>query len=244
MARGRHHRVERTAPREALKRGGRRRLVAFIAAVVLAAGGVSAIAVFVARQKHAPQPPPSAAGSLRPPGSGAIPATSASPNPVSKVVGPVLAKSKPIALDIPSIGVHSVLQYVGLNADHTLQVPQPGPYYNDAAWYKYSSTPGALGPAVIVGHVDTAPQGPSVFYSLGRLKPGDRVMVSRGDGRVAVFRVSGVREYSKDHFPTKLVYGQTNFAALRLITCGGAFDSTTGHYVDNIVVYASLVGSH
>jgi hypothetical protein len=40
--------------------------------------------------------------------------------------------------------------------------------------------------------------------------------------------------------PTKLVYGNTDHAALRLITCGGPFDSA-GHYRDNVVVLASLV---
>ncbi|MDP9302351.1 MAG: class F sortase, partial [Actinomycetota bacterium] len=44
--------------------------------------------------------------------------------------------------------------------------------------------------------------------------------------------------------PTQLVYGNTNNAELRLITCGGSFDFSTGHYVDNIIVFASLTGSH
>jgi Sortase domain len=96
---------------------------------------------------------------------------------------------------------------------------------------------------VIVGHVDSAAQGPSVFFDLGDLKPGNKVLVKRADGLVAVFRVDGVREYPKDHFPTQLVYGATDHAALRLVTCGGPFDHSTGHYLDNIVVYASLVGS-
>jgi sortase family protein len=110
---------------------------------------------------------------------------------------------------------------VGLTAQHTLQVPAPGPHYNEAAWYKYSSTPGSLGPAVIVGHVDSAAQGPSVFFNLGDLRPGDKVLVTRADGLVAVFRVDGVRRYPKAHFPTMRVYGNTDYAALRLVTCGG-----------------------
>jgi sortase (surface protein transpeptidase) len=95
-----------------------------------------------------------------------------------------------------------------------------------------------------LGHVDSAAQGPSVFFNLGDLRPGDEVLVTRADGLVAVFSVDGVRRYPKDHFPTLLVYGNTDHAALRLITCGGSFDYATGHYVDNIVVFASLVGSH
>jgi len=230
-------------------RGGRRNLVATVAAGVLAASGVTVMAIAVAAQKHAPQPPLSAAGSLVPSTvSSAVsdPTTTvarSSPDPVPKVVGPVLPSSNPVALDIPVIGVHSALLYLGLTAQHTLQVPAPGPHYNQAAWYKYSSTPGSLGPAVLLGHVDSAAQGPSVFFNIGVLRPGDRVLVTRADRRVAVFRVDGVRRYPKDQFPTQLVYGATDHAALRLITCGGPFDNATGHYLDNIVVFASLVGS-
>ncbi len=83
-----------------------------------------------------------------------------------------------------------------------------------------------------------------MFFKLGDLRTGDRVRVTRRDGSVAVFEVTGVRRYPKDHFPTKLVYGNTNNAALRLITCGGSFNFSTGHYVDNIIAFASLVGSH
>jgi hypothetical protein len=83
-----------------------------------------------------------------------------------------------------------------------------------------------------------------VFFKLGDLRPGNKVMVRRQDGLVAVFEITGVRRYAKDHFPTQLVYGNTNNAELRLITCGGSFDSSTGHYVDNIIVFASLTGSH
>jgi sortase (surface protein transpeptidase) len=225
-------------------RGGRRNLAVTVAAGLLAVTGTAVIAMAVAAQRHAPQPPPSAAGSVRPSAVSTTPAIPSSPTRGPKVVGPVLSSSKPVAIDIPAIGVHSSMQFVGLTPQHTLQVPAPGPHYNEAAWYKYSSTPGALGPAVIVGHVDSAAQGPSVFFNLGDLRQGDRVMVSRADGLVAVFRVDGVRRYPKNQFPTNLVYGKTDHAALRLITCGGPFDFATGHYTDNIVVFASLVGSH
>ena len=225
-------------------RGGRRTLVVSLAGGFLAVSGAAVIAVAVITQTHAPQPPLSAAGSLGPSRvSAAIPAARSSSGRVPKAVELVLPSSKPVAVDIPAIGVHSVLQYVGLTPEHTLQVPAPGPHYNEAAWYKYSSTPGSTGPAVIVGHVDSAAQGPSVFFDLGDVQPGDRVLVTRADGLVAVFTVDGVRSYPKDHFPTLLVYGKNDHAVLRLVTCGGPFDHATGHYLDNIVVFASLVGS-
>ena len=44
---------------------------------------------------------------------------------------------------------------------------------------------------------------------------------------------------SKQHFPTALVYVGTSSPSLRLISCGGAFDRSTGHYLDNVIVLAT-----
>ncbi|MBU1865339.1 MAG: sortase, partial [Actinobacteria bacterium] len=115
-----------------------------------------------------------------------------------------------------------------------------GPHYDEAAWFKYSPAPGSVGAAVILGHVDSATGGRSVFFNLGVLRPGDEILVTRADGSVAVFTVDGVRRYPKDEFPSLTVYGDTTHPALRLITCGGEFDRADGHYRDNIVVFASL----
>lgn len=240
---GRHRRGNATRynPRHT---GGRRSLLAIVTVVLVAVSGATALTVAVANQRHAPQPPPSAAGSLASSSVNAeVPAVRRSSDHAPKVVGPVLASSKPITVDIPAIGVHSAIQYLGLTEEHTLEVPAPGPMYDVAAWYKHSSTPGALGPAVIYGHVDSAAEGPSVFFNLGSLRPGHKVLVTRADGTVAVFEVDGVRGYPKEQFPRQRVYGETDHAALRLITCGGPFDQSSGHYLENIVVFASLVGS-
>jgi hypothetical protein len=188
----------------------------------------------VARRTAAPAKgsPPTA------PGSRVIPPP---PKPAPVVIGPVLRGSAPVALSIPAIGVRSPLLHLGLTSRGALEVPPPGRHYNEAGWYRYSPTPGSIGPAVIVGHVDSASGGPSVFFRLGGLHAGDSVRITRADGSVAVFAVDEVRRYHKAQFPTKLVYGNTNRAALRLISCGGPFNRATGHYVDNIVVMASLV---
>jgi sortase (surface protein transpeptidase) len=142
---------------------------------------------------------------------------------------------------IPAIGVSSPVRALGLNRAGAMEVPQPGPHYDDAGWYRYSPTPGALGPAVVVGHLDSAANGPSVFARLGSLRPRDLVRVTRTDGSIAVFAVEAVGRYPKARFPTQLVYANTDHAALRLVTCGGPFERATGHYRDNIVVLASLV---
>ena len=148
----------------------------------------------------------------------------------------------PVSVSIPAIGVNSKLLHLGLNADGTIQVPSLETSSDRAAWYKYSATPGQIGSSVIEGHVDSI-QGPAVFFRLGALRPGDTVNVTLADGITAVFRVTGVREYVKSRFPAEAIYGATNFAALRLITCGGAFDYASGHYLSSTVVFASLTSS-
>jgi sortase (surface protein transpeptidase) len=155
---------------------------------------------------------------------------------VSPPPGPVLKASTPVRVDIPRIGVHSRLLPLGLAHDGTLEVPSLA-RAQLAGWYDKGPTPGEPGPAVIVGHVDTK-KGPAVFFELGRLKPGDKVDVTRKDGKVAAFSVDSVERVSKAHFPTKRVYGEVPFAGLRLITCGGDFK---GHsYTGNTIVYGHL----
>ncbi len=153
-----------------------------------------------------------------------------------------MARSIPVVLDLPSIGVHSNLLTLGLNPDHTVQVPPLGPV-SQAGWYTDSPTPGQLGPSILLGHIDSAQYGPGVFFKLGALEPGDPVEVTRTDHIVAVFRVDRVVSYPKASFPSLEVYGNTPNAQLRLITCGGVFDRAARSYENNIVAYASLVST-
>ena len=198
--------------------------VAGIAGVLLIATGIAVLGVAVAAQVHAPQPSQSVAGVI------------------GSASGPSLSRSLPVAVDIPAIGVDTKLLRLGLNSDGTIQVPSIETSADEAAWYKYSATPGQIGSSVIEGHVDSY-QGAAVFFRLGALRPGDTVNVTLADGITAVFRVTGVREYVKSRFPAKAIYGATDYAALRLITCGGAFDYATGHYLSSTVVFASLTSS-
>jgi LPXTG-site transpeptidase (sortase) family protein len=165
----------------------------------------------------------------------------ATPRPVSGATSPGdalparLAKSTPVRLQIAAIGVDTTLLDLGLRSDGTMEVP-PGGF--PAGWYTGGPTPGELGPAVIAGHVDMS--GPGVFYRLHQMKPGDTIIVTRKDGTKPVFRVTRISLFPKDEFPTKLVYGNINKSVLRLITCGGTFNSRSGHYEDNIVAFADL----
>jgi LPXTG-site transpeptidase (sortase) family protein len=142
-----------------------------------------------------------------------------------------------VALGIPRLGVRSSLVELRLDSSAAMEVPQEPAL---AGWYGLGPTPGALGPAVIAGHV--AWNGtPGVFARLTQLRSGDIVTVSRDDGRTAVFMVTRVIEVSKEHFPTEAVYGPVNHAALRLITCAGDYDEVEHRYADNAVVFARLM---
>jgi len=164
----------------------------------------------------------------------AMPAA-ARPAPVG-VAAPLPTPSPPVALAIPAIGVAGPLESLDVDDDGRLAAPvDPGL----AGWFAGGVEPGQAGPAVIAGHVDSR-SGPAVFYRLGDLRPGDTVDVTRADGSVVTFRVDEVAEHPKDEFPTAAVYGPVPGAALRLITCSGPFDRSTGHYRSNLVVYATL----
>jgi hypothetical protein len=206
-------------------------VAALTAAVTIGATGCSG-------QKSATVAPPVSATSQTesspPPSTTSTAVPSATSAPVVKTAR--LARSTPVRLQIASIGVDSTLMSLGLRADGSMEVPAGG---FPAGWYSGGPTPGQLGPAVIAGHVDM--KGPGVFYRLHDVKAGDQVTVIRADGTKPVFRVTRVQQFLKNQFPTKLVYGNIDHAGLRLITCGGTFNSQTGHYEDNLVVFADLI---
>lgn len=162
-------------------------------------------------------------------------------SPATGAATPVkpLARSVPVRLEIPSIGVDTTLMQLGLNPDGTVQVP-PIEANAPAGWYRNSVTPGQTGPAVILAHVTVGQFGNGVFLHLSRLKPGDQVTVLLQDGASAVFTVDSVQLAPKSSFPTTAVYGNVDHPALRLITCGGPRGADGTGYPDNVIVYASL----
>ncbi|WP_285507437.1 class F sortase [Actinokineospora sp. NBRC 105648] len=145
---------------------------------------------------------------------------------------------RPVGLSVAAIGVEeSELVPLGLGGAGELLPPAD---YARAGWYADGPVPGDPGPAVLAGHVDSK-AGPAVFFRLGDLRPGDRIVVRRSDGADAVFAVDTVQRHPKDAFPTGAVYGPVPGAALRLITCGGSFDRRRSSYRDNVVVFASAL---
>jgi Sortase domain len=161
----------------------------------------------------------------------------ASASAPAKVAVLATARSTPVELNIPALSLSVSLSTLGLNADGTVQVPtdiqQPG-------WYGLGPSPGEVGSAVILGHVDSQ-AGPAVFFKLSSLVAGDMVNVTLADGVTAQFKVTSASTYPKANFPDQEVYASHGFSGLQLVTCTGVFDSETGHYLSNAVVYTSLV---
>lgn len=222
-------------------------MLSIAAGVLVIAGGT--VGLLVSRGSPAPRaaatvPAPTAdvsraatAQPTRSPGPGVLQSSYPSPGE-SGAAGSVPA---PVSLTIPAIGLKArvIKLYLGsggsLNTNPLNGQPQA---LDDAGWYTGSSAPGAIGPAVIAGHVNY--NGAGVFEYLSKLRAGNQVYVSRANGSTVVFRVTGLQSALKTDFPAGGVYGGTPDAQLRLITCGGDFDSKTGHYLSNTIVYAVL----
>ncbi|MET3983689.1 class F sortase [Streptomyces sp. PvR034] len=209
-----HHRS--LAARGAGTGAGRAGLVALTACV-----GIWLVTSGSAEPVHPPRPSPADALATTPRVRAAAP----------------LPGSPPRRIRIPAIRVDAPLTGLDLEADGSLAAPPPA-RRDLAGWYRDGTTPGAVGTAVIAGHVDTA-TGPAVFYRLGALRRGALIEVTREDGRTAVFTVHAVEVYDAGAFPDRLVYGPSPRAELRVITCGGRFSPRTG-YQGNVVVFAHL----
>ncbi|MFD8275185.1 class F sortase [Streptomyces flaveolus] len=149
-----------------------------------------------------------------------------------------LAHAVPDRVAIPAIQVDAPIMPVGLDADGWIAAPPPEDP-NLAGWFTGAVSPGEKGTAVVVGHVDNT-RGPAVFYGLGALKKGNRIEVSRQDGKTAVFEIYGIEVFEKDDFPGDRVYASKGTPELRVITCGGGFTKQNG-YDGNVVAFARLV---
>jgi sortase (surface protein transpeptidase) len=237
---------QRGAPGAGQLRGGA--LWAAYFGICLFGAGLLTIALSHRIHRWAPPPLPAASASLPPQAAAVTYAVTVRAADLRKDLrkpppggGAELPGSAPVIVRIPSIGVTADIISVGLDAKGGVAVP-PLSTPMVAGWYDRGAAPGQPGAAVLLGHVDSAATGPAVFYKLGDLLPGDLVYVTRKDNRTVVFEVTSVALYSESAFPASQVYGPTPNPTLRLITCGGGFDSRTHHYVDRTIAYASYIG--
>jgi Sortase domain len=185
----------------------------------------------------------------RPPGHdfGTVPAATASAGPASRTAlarrghaspAEVAVTAIPVRLRIAAIGVNAPVVPVGVAADGTLGIPASPQV---VGWWAGGGSPGqASGATILAGHVDSAAQGPGALFRLQQLRPGAAVTVTAG-GRAWHYIVRAVRAYAKAGLPSAAVFGQRVTPRLVIITCGGPFDAATGHYLDNIIVYAGPV---
>ena len=204
---------------------GRARLGAVAVALALLAGCAPAGA-------NRDEPPPAAATTRAPgPAAGGVDAARDFRSTRGYRATPV-----PVRIEIPSIGVASPLDRLGRARDRTVEVPSR---WEVAGWYAPGTRPGDPGSAVILGHVDSK-RGPAVFFRLRELRRGDVIAITRADGSSLRFAVDRTEQYDKRRFPTDAVYYPTLTPELRLVTCGGEFDATAGHYRSNVIVFATL----
>lgn len=217
-------------------RAGRRTALIVAIPVLLVVGGLLLV-LGMGRQQPAP---PRAVDKGGPSVADSAP-RSTGPAPESEGTrAAALPASDPVRVMIPSLKVNSALERLGLDKNRAMETPEDP---DKAGWYHPGPAPGANGPSIIAGHV-TWDGAPTVFFDLARIDPGDKVEVARKDGRTAEFTVDRVATYAKDKFPTVEVYRNLDHAGLRLITCGGDFSEADRRYADNVVVYATLTGSH
>lgn len=200
-------------------------VIALLAGLLVTLAGAAGIATAAWRDDHAQA------------GFGPIPRVAVPHGRIAVVPGPARTAPvpRPVYLIIPAIGVRTRLIRLGNTATGAMAVPGTTKV---AGWYTQSPRPGAIGPAVIAGHVDSY-HGPGIFFRLHLLRPGDRAFVVRANRTLAVFQITSVQLYRKSRFPFQAVYGPVPYPALRLITCGGAFDYSTGSYLSNVVAYGT-----
>jgi hypothetical protein len=185
--------------------------------------------------------PSAGISAIRPTGVGDVPSTGASrPGPANTVqdrfsVEPVA----PVGLAIETAGVDAGIERLRV-VDGAMQDPS-GPW--EVAWYENLGGLGGADNVVMAGHIDYWNVGPSVFYNLASVQPGDEIIVSGDDGKRYPFVVEWVRQFDSVSMPLDEVIGPTEGQSLTLITCGGAFDYVNGHYLQRTVVRANRAAS-
>ena len=189
---------------------------------------------------RAPAPAPSAAAPSTA-GSGATPRADAETEAGARILRKQLGSSAvgtPARVLIPKLKVDQKLVGLDVLPDGSLEAPRE---YSQVGWWQDGPVPGQPGAPVLVGHRDS-PTGPAVFYGLESLRPGDTVQVYSKDWTNSTFRIRKVEQFPRDRFPSDRVYRRSGSSGLVLLTCGGQYDRAAGRYLDNVVVFADLVG--
>lgn len=157
-----------------------------------------------------------------------------SPEQAPRMQGQSDPHGEPVRVVIPAIGVDAFLGPVGRNDDGSMVVPE----FGQAGWYSEGPRPGHAGPSAIVAHVDSK-AGPDVFFRLAQLTVGDEVRVEYDSGDAVTFLAASLEQAPKDQLPVDTIWPATSRRMLTLITCGGEFDASSGHYRDNVILHTA-----
>ena len=211
-------------------------------ALVLLALSVIALLVGLVWSSLAMAPAPEVSVGARPSAAvGAAGPGAASPDPADLHDAREPGVAQPGHLAIPAIDVETRVVPVGLDESRGVAVPDD---IRLVGWWKLGVPPGAgQGSAVLVGHRDGVEQGRGVFYGLGALTVGDRVIVTDDAGRPREFRVSAREYIRKRALPVEELFAVDGPPRLTLISCGGPYVRSQGGYQDNLVVTALPVAS-
>jgi LPXTG-site transpeptidase (sortase) family protein len=142
----------------------------------------------------------------------------------------------PRQVNIPSLGIAAPVSTMGLNLDNTLAIPENT---NEVGWYVNSAHPGHKGSVIMAGHYDSQ-TGAAIFYELNKLTKGDVIEIRNSAGDKITYLVDKIEQYSINDFPSDVVYSDTDYPSLRLITCAGDFDDKKKIYSHNLVIFASI----
>lgn len=148
--------------------------------------------------------------------------------------------SIPRKLIIPALGLNTLIEAVGKDADGRMSVPQK---IGNSGWYSPGVRPGEAGNAVINGHMNTPKLQPAIFADLNKLRTGDIIIIEDDAGQNWYFTVKSNHILSTDNFPTKLVFGSANTSHLNLITCDGVYQRKRKDYSHRTVIFSDLSGT-
>jgi len=145
-----------------------------------------------------------------------------------------VAVNAPVRVVIPSLGSDGVVVPTGVDERGELAVPDDA---KELVWWQYGPTPGAPGSAVIAGHVDW--KGVlGTFIRLDETPIGEVVTVTYADGTERAFTVTSVELVDKPAVAVNGTFARDGEPVLRLVTCGGEFDSTARRHRSNVIVTA------
>jgi len=143
---------------------------------------------------------------------------------------------QPVKVVVDALDVDMEVEALGVAADGTMALPDTG---LRAAWYRYGSAPASPGGVTLLAaHADTRSTGLGPFARLVDAEVGSAVVVTDENGEDFTYTVTDRAQVAKSEIALDDLFSREGPRRLVLVTCGGVFDRSTGHYVDNVVVTA------